>query len=69
MKIYGEDSINFANLIYNSTYDQINYSKKYISKIDNNVVITKRTNSGFEAEISDLDLSFFIIGRIYDRRK
>lgn len=58
MKLYGEDSINFANLIYNPTYDQINHSKKYISKIDNNVVITKRTNNGFEAEISDLDLLF-----------
>lgn len=57
IRLSGEDAISFANSLFRPTQAQIDYNNRILEHINENVTITRNLH-GFEADISDLDLSF-----------
>ena len=52
----GEDSIAFANSLFNPTKDEVEHFRNHLDAIDEQVTL-RRTENGFEAEVLGLDLS------------
>ncbi len=57
VRLLGDESIRFANSMFRPTQEEMARSREYLGDISENISI-RRNNDGFEADITDLDLSF-----------
>ena len=58
IRLSGADAVNFAKSLFRPTIEEISIRYEHLNRIKENISI-RRTADGFEAEIADLDLSFF----------
>ena len=56
IRLSKEESVEFIRAIFKPTRKEIERVREILDKIDKNIII-KKTSNGFEADISDLDLS------------
>ena len=57
IRLSGEEAISFAHSLFRPTQAEINHNNSILERINENVSITRNLHD-FEADISDLDLSF-----------
>lgn len=57
LRLQGEDAVHFFNSFFYPSAEEIAVHEERISKINSSISVNK-TDSGFEAEIDGLDLSF-----------